>query len=315
MSETIHVAAGALFDAAGRVLVTRRAANWHQGGLWEFPGGKLEPGEDAAAALIRELQEELGVTPTRLRPLICIPHHYPDRRVLLDIWRVDAWRGSPSGREDQPLAWHPPEELPGLAMPAADRPVVTAVRLPDICLITPDPGPQRQAFLVALERALEQGVRLVQLRTPSLGPGELESLGRQVLKRCRATGARLLINGGPDLVRRVGAHGVHLNSRRLMTLDRRPDLDWVAASCHNAVELAHARKLGLDFAVLSPVLATATHPGAPALGWRAFRNLVKNATLPVYALGGLAVKDLPMAWSHGAQGIAGIRRLWPGSVP
>jgi 8-oxo-dGTP diphosphatase len=87
----LEVAAAAVFDSQGRVLIARRPENVHQGGLWEFPGGKVEPGEAVEQALARELWEELGIRPTRYRRLIRIPHHYPDRSVLLDVWRVEAF--------------------------------------------------------------------------------------------------------------------------------------------------------------------------------------------------------------------------------
>ena len=120
--------------------MTRRADDAHQGGLWEFPGGKVEAGEAVSVALERELAEELGIRVRVARPLVRVRHDYGDRRVLLDVWRVDAWEGDPHGQEDQALKWLPPGGLRDLPMPAADVPVVTAVDLPDAYLITPAPG-------------------------------------------------------------------------------------------------------------------------------------------------------------------------------
>jgi len=116
-----------LADGERRVLLARRAPSAHLGGLWEFPGGKIEPGEEEGAALARELAEELGIEVLRARPLIRVCHAYPERRVALSVWWVEAWRGEPRGREGQALAWIGAGELADRPMPAADRPVVRAV--------------------------------------------------------------------------------------------------------------------------------------------------------------------------------------------
>ena len=126
--EYVHVAVGLVVNAGGQVLVTRRPANVHQGGLWEFPGGKLEPGEEVQAGLTRELQEELGIMVMAARPVLRVHHDYPDKSVLLDVWRVEAYRGQPRGLEGQPLAWFSPEALASLPLPAADQPIVQALQ-------------------------------------------------------------------------------------------------------------------------------------------------------------------------------------------
>jgi 8-oxo-dGTP diphosphatase len=119
----VHVVAGALIDG-DKVLLAQRKANAHLGGLWEFPGGKVEPGEEPAAALARELDEELGITVVTAEPLHTHTHHYPDKSVLLDVWAVRAWRGEPAGREGQPTQWVQASELPNWPLPEADAPVV-----------------------------------------------------------------------------------------------------------------------------------------------------------------------------------------------
>ena len=126
-------------------------------------------------------------------------------------------------------------------------------------------------------------------------------------------GARILLNGSPTLAAELGFDGVHLNGRRLAHLKERPlgAEFWVGASCHDRDDLQRARDLGLDFAVLSPVLPTRSHPGSPILGWSGFAELVNEAGLPVYALGGLNGDDIGHARQAGGQGIAGIRAFWP----
>ncbi|MGE0080934.1 MAG: Nudix family hydrolase [Thiohalomonadaceae bacterium] len=307
----LHVAAAVIRDGAGRVLIAERPAHLHQGGLWEFPGGKVEPGEDVRAALARELEEELGIAVRACSPLIRVRHRYPDRNVLLDVWEVSAFAGEPHGREGQPVRWVDAETLPAFSFPAANLPIITAARLPRQYLITPEPG-NDDAFLVRLEQRLRAGVRLVQLRCKSRSGAAFAALAREAVRIAQGQGARLLLNGEPAQALALGADGVHLTSAALRALGARPLPAgyWVAASCHDVEDLAHAAAIGVDFAVLAPVQPTASHPGAPALGWEAFHALTELSRIPVYALGGLGPADLAQACRHGAQGIAAIRGLW-----
>jgi 8-oxo-dGTP diphosphatase len=308
----LAVAAAVIVGPDGRILISRRHDHLHQGGLWEFPGGKQEPGEDARQALRRELHEELGIEVLQARPLIRVLHDYGDRRVLLDVWRVEAFSGTPQGREGQPLAWVTPDELGRYDFPAANRPILRAARLPDRYLITPEPGPDSDAFLGQLEVSLARGIRLLQLRAKSLSPDAYTRLAARVVPLAREQGARVLLNGPAELVRELGAAGLHLSSAALRQCQERPLPEdyWLCASCHDDIELGRAVRLGADCALLSPVQATASHPGVAPLGWAAFQALTDPCPLPVYALGGLGPADLETAWHHGAQGIAAIRGLW-----
>ncbi|WP_309544664.1 Nudix family hydrolase [Alkalilimnicola ehrlichii] len=287
-SKPLHVAVAAVFDAAGRVLLARRPKHVHQGDLWEFPGGKVEAGESVEAALARELWEEVHIRPLRSRPLIQIPFRYPDRYVLLDVWRVEAFAGEPEGREGQPLAWVEPDSLGAYRFPAANRPIVSAVQLPPVYAISGSVGTEVERFLTTLEQTLDSGVSLLQLRLglPEDSPAFAE-IAKRAIGRARSRGARVLLNAAPQRARQLGADGVHLSSARLRALGERPlpDAYWVAASCHCATELAQAARIGADFAVLSPVCETPSHPGARLLGWEGFRELTAEAALPVYALG------------------------------
>jgi mutator protein MutT len=127
----IHVVAGAVIDAAGRVLIAQRPAGKHMAGGWEFPGGKLEPGEERLAGLARELHEEIGITIGPPRPLIRVRHAYPSREVLLDIWVVKRFSGEPQGLDGQALRWRSQDELATAELLPADRPIVAALRLPE----------------------------------------------------------------------------------------------------------------------------------------------------------------------------------------
>jgi 8-oxo-dGTP diphosphatase len=311
----IHVAAGAIEDDQGRILVARRPEGVHQGGLWEFPGGKLEPGESLAEGLARELWEELGVRVLATRPLIRIHHDYGDRHILLDVHRVTAYAGEPAGRESQPLAWLAPDSMDPVAFPAADRPIISALRLPSLHLITGADPAKPDLFLRRLSTALGQGVRLVQLRAHGLSPAAYARLAGAAFALCEGSGARLILNADPDLASDLPGHGLHLTGERLWRLTRRPRASgvaggWCGASCHEARDLQRAADLGLDYALLAPVRPTATHPEARPLGWARFAELADLATLPVYALGGLGPADLDTAIHHGAQGVAAIRGLW-----
>lgn len=123
----VHVAVGVVYDVDGRVLISKRHADSHQGGLWEFPGGKVESGETVDAALRRELLEELGITVGDVQALLEISHDYIDKHVLLDVWRVLNFGGRAEGREGQPLLWVPVPELSEYDFPAANGPIVDAV--------------------------------------------------------------------------------------------------------------------------------------------------------------------------------------------
>lgn len=301
----VEVAAAALVRSDGRVLIMQRLPGTPMAGQWEFPGGKLEAGEDAPTALARELREELGVAPTEARPLIRIRHDYPERKVRLDCARIDAWDGTVSAREGHSLAWVMPDDIASYDMLAADRPIIAALRLPNRYAVTAD-LPEDTVFH-DVARLLDAGHRFIQLRAPSLGV-RYANVAAEAIARCRANGAALILNSDPSLAQELDADGVQLSAARLRALTARPlpANRWVGASCHDTDELAHARAIGCDFAVVGPVTPTASHPGSVPLGWEAFAALADCAGMPVYAIGGLRPDDAATAWAHRGQGVAGI---------
>lgn len=313
----LHVAAGVIRNGCGQILIARRLAHVHQGDLWEFPGGKLEPGETAKKALCREIQEELNLKVIEASPLIRIRHAYPERRVLLDVWRVDRFEGTPIGMQGQPIRWVLPDELPRFAFPTANRAIVTAARLPDQYAILDDESGDELILRERLHDLVSCGIGLVQLRARQLDMHQYEALARYAVGYCRARGVTLLLNADPGWVARTSAAGVHLTAQRLMSLSERPleKARWVAASCHNLRELKQAERIGVDLAVLAPVLPTATHPHTVPLGWETFAELVDQINIPVFALGGLSPADLEVAKFHGAQGVAGIRGFFRMAAP
>jgi 8-oxo-dGTP diphosphatase len=307
----VHVVAGVLTDARGRILLARRTAGRDLAGAWEFPGGKVEPGESVFQALDRELHEELGIRILGIEPLIRVPQAYRHKRIVLDVQRVSRFSGRPRGLEKQALAWSPPAKLTTYPMPPADRPVVAALNDPSRYAITAPEVGNRAAFLARIEVALAHGLRRLQFRVAGLEDREKLALAAEVKRLCDQFGASLLVNSDTALAERLGC-GLHLKSAQLLVLSARPlpvDVP-VAASCHDAAELAHAEALGLDFAVLGPVLATPSHPDRAALGWERFAALREGVSLPIYALGGMDAGDVATARRHGAQGVAGIRGFW-----
>ncbi len=309
MTERVAVAAAVIERPDGAFLMASRPSGKAYAGWWEFPGGKLEPGETARHALKRELEEELGIRVHTAYPWLTRDYDYEHARVRLHFFRVVDWSGEPHPHEGQAIAWVQagrPEVSPILP---ANGPVLKGLALPLVYAISAAAELGRARFLARLESALEAGLRLLQLREKTLPYEDLAKLAQEVDARCREYGARLLINGDAALAARIGA-GVHLTAAQLMRLECRPDLPWVGASCHDATELARAVALGVDFVVLGPVLPTASHPGAPSLGWARFAELVAGSAVPVYALGGLTRTDLIPARQAGAHGIAMKSGAW-----
>lgn len=306
---SIHVVAAVITDARGRILLNRRNGSSDMAGLWEFPGGKREPGETSEQALARELREELGIEAEIGQWLMDVPQLYPDKRLRLEVRHVRQWKGNARGREGQAITWVTAEKLTRYSMPPADQPVVAALLQADRYLVTPEPGNDAQGWLQRMLAATHNGIRRIQLRTPqTIERGALARLAVEQL----GDAAELLLNRDIALARELGV-GVHLGSEQLLQLERRPLPAGVpvAASCHDLAQLQAAQRLGCDFVVLGPVQATASHPGVPALGWEMFEQLREQVALPIYAIGGLAADDVDAARRHGAQGVAAIRGLWP----
>jgi 8-oxo-dGTP diphosphatase len=317
----VEVAAAVLQRPDGSFLLAQRPAGKIWAGYWEFPGGKVEPGETARHALLRELREELGIEVETAHPWITRVFTYPHATVRLNFFRVTQWRGEPHPHEGQTFSWQ--QALPAASAKdvsslvtvapvlPANAPVLRALSLPAWYAISNAAELGAEEFLRLLQSALRNGLRLVQVREKKLSHNALGDLLQRVLVLSRAHGARVLLNGDIELARRLGADGVHLNGEQLRTCGERPDMEWCAASCHDAEELRRAEQLGCDFAVLGPVLPTLSHPGAAHLGWEAFARCAAGSSIPVYALGGLRQEDIHLAWRHGAHGVALLRQAWP----
>ncbi|HEY8856787.1 MAG TPA: Nudix family hydrolase [Rugosibacter sp.] len=309
-----HVAAAVIERANGQFLLGQRAADTFYPGYWEFPGGKVEPGETAREALMRELHEELGIKVLRADPWLHREHIYEHAHVHLNFFRVRAWQGEISNRVHSALAWQTPGALSIQPMLPANAPVLAALALPVFYAITHAAEIGVTAQLEALDHALENGLKLVQLREPMLSPQQREAFVHAAVKCCHSAGARVLINSDPLLALAAGADGLHLTSAQLATCSTRPEFPLVAASCHSPAELMRAAQIGCDFVVYGSIHETATHPGKTGLGWAAFAAEINNPfavpPTPTFALGGLSLDDLDIASASGAHGIAAIRSAW-----
>lgn len=313
MTKRVHVVAAVIRDAAQQILLALRPSAKHMGGLWEFPGGKCEVGESPQQALSRELQEELGIVTENPQPLIQVRHDYPDLHVLLDVYAVREFSGTAHGAEGQEVRWVAPSALSDYQFPAANRSIVTAARLPDRYFITPERLTPEQLYAGA-EQALAVGCQLLQLRAAHLPVAEYKTLARRLQVLC-AGRAQLMLKGDLAWQAEFADAGWHLTAQQLRGLagQERPLATGrlLAASCHNAQELALATALQVDFVTLSPILATQTHPDAEPLGWPAAQELLRQFNAPAFLLGGLTEQDIERASAIGGQGVAAIRGFWP----
>ena len=302
------------------MLIARRPQGSHLGGLWEFPGGKVRDGETALGALKRELYEEVNIEAGECTPLISFDYDYPEKPLHFSVWKVHSWNGELTGKEGQETRWVDIISLTAANFPPANKGIIAACKLPPVYLITPDLDDYTPAFMVELQEYVAAGVRLVQFRSKSAHDHKPAVM--EMIEACRREGASVIVNSNPEFAMEVGASGVHLTSARLLQWKRRPlpARNWVAASCHNSCELAHAVKTGVDFCVLSPVRTKGSSEGRnrglsphiteDSLGWDRFSEMISRIPIPVYALGGMKLVDLTVARRHGAQGIALISDVW-----
>lgn len=319
----IRVAAGLIMDARGRILLGQRPDGKAWPGWWEFPGGKIEAGETVEQALVRELDEELGIQATRVYPWVVYVHEYPKTIVELAFCQVTSWKGEPHGRESQALDWvdpwsirldesdHPIAPGGGSLLPAATAPL-RWLRLPTLYRISNIGHPDNlDAWLAGLRHELQRGLRLVQFREPAWqgDSGSLHEALRQTLSLCRQHGARCLINSRHPHNWWGEADGVHLRAADAATIlqqDTRPP-GWLGVSAHDAQDLHCASQLQADFVVLGHVLPTSSHPDMPGMGWQQFRELAAGAGRPVFAIGGQSQDTFETARLHGAHGLAAMR--------
>lgn len=316
---------GLLREPDGRVWTEVRPDGKHLAGMRAFPGGKRRSGETLRVALERELAEEIGIRVRRARRLITLDWDYPDRHLRLIGFEVTDWQGRPRSGEGQTLAAEPLDrDARGdwlAAMPPANRGLVNALVLPRCLAITP---PVDAAGVRAWQAGVESRLHalpapmLVNLRPgPAAGREAVSwpALARAVL----AAGHWPVVNPPGDRSWPEGLDprvGLHLNHARLMSISEERVREaqarghLVTAAVHDRATLDRAVELAVDLVTVSPLRATATHPGVSGIGWPAFAELAEAASMPVYALGGVGVDDLPRIWRRGGFGVAGISAFW-----
>ncbi len=318
MTKVVHVAVGIIKNKNGELLLTSHPKGKGWAGWWEFPGGKVEQGETPENALIRELQEEVSIKPTEIQPWLQRRFDYPKihdaeaKTVLLYFFFVTAWQGDAIAMEGQDLSWQLPNKLTVEPVLPANAPIMKALALPPVYAISNVLEMGEADFLVNLKWQLERGLKLIQLCEKNLSRQALISLAKNIVSITRPYQARVLIQEGASFAKAVGADGVHFSSVELMKLKTKPNGLFIAASCHSLSELAHAEKLGLDFVVLSPIKHNLSHHIVKPLGWKEFAKLTEGMTVPVYALGGMQLNDIPQALSSGARGVAMQQGAWAG---
>lgn len=264
----LHVVAGALFDDEGRVLLAQRPVGKHMAGRWEFPGGKLDEGESPRDGLGRELAEELGIELESAEPLIRFHHDYPDRRVLLDVWRVTSYRGQPRNLDAQALEWVQPDRLHTFNLLAADRPIITALRLPQV------------AVAVAGLAGLRKAAGLDEPRALFWSPGECTPAAedtREAVRAARRRGHKVIVVGeGIEAAMAAagsGADGMLLEGGARLSVDPSGAF-LVGEVCPTPAAASAAAAAGTQFLVLVP--------GGDTVAEKQVRRVLAGLGVPAY---------------------------------
>ncbi len=301
----IRVAAGVLQDAAGRFLAAQRPEGKIAAGKWEFPGGKIELGESPAQALVRELREELGIELRGYEPLLQISHAYSDRDVHMWVYRVTHWGGDLYAHDGQAFSWGTPAQLRQLDLLGADGPILRALELPPVLPLTPATD-DIQVLSGLAEQWCQRGISLARLRLPGVDECRYAGIHQQLINH---SGMQWIVDRSAELAMDLSGAGYHATAEMAAKLTARPVPEDMlfGVSCHDQASWDRARAIGADYALLSPVRPTPTHPDALVLGWDQFERIVGRGSLPTYALGGMQSTDLAVARERWAQGISGIR--------
>tara|TARA_R110002072_G_scaffold55372_4_gene144404 strand:- start:8471 stop:9454 length:984 start_codon:yes stop_codon:yes gene_type:complete len=318
MNQRTHVAVGVIYNVTkDKVLISKRSKNQHLAGYWEFPGGKVECGESVDVALKRELYEELGITVSKAEAYTSVSHAYTCKTVLLDVWKVAEWSGTPESRENQEFCWVSINELHKYNFPDANKYIIQSILLDPMYVISQESYENYSHLYSVTEDCFASGLKNFQLRLKIDRNKLFQKIVETLSEVARRYDSRIILNGSATDIDKYPVDGIHLNSNELARYENRPISEEyiLGASCHNEAELTRAVKINVNYAFLSPVLFTASHPKANAIGWKNFSSLIEGFNFPVYALGGMVPTDLEIAKNHGAYGIAMLGAIWNSGSP
>ncbi len=325
MTTITDVAVAVFITADGRFLLSSRPHGKAYAGYWEFPGGKLEPGESVRDALVRELEEELNVVIDECTPWFSFKMTYPHATVRLRTWRVTAWHGADQrgmhGMEGQSFCWQRLNDIAVSPVLPGCLPIFRALSLPTTYTITNASEQGAESYLQHLRASWGNHAangtpdgafvssdsahkHLIQIREKNMPEAALRQFATDVTAIARQHNALVLVNSDVELALAVGADGVQLTGNQLARLTARPPLAWVGASAHSRDDVLRAAELKCDFVVVGSVKPTDSHPGQAPLGWPAFAEMVRDSPIPAFAIGGLLPSDFNQAAAHGAHGIA-----------
>jgi len=299
------VAVGVLLRPDGAVLMAERPAGKPYAGFWEFPGGKIEPGETVEQALERELGEELGVRIGASYPWVVMEYDYPHAYVRLHFRRVFEWRGTAHPAEGQRLLYLQPGATPPAPLLPAAVPALRWIELPTMTLASPGCWTQPAQAAAWLDAAIERGARQLTWHEPALEGAALRKALQHACAAARAYGARVLVDSR-DLARAAvpalaADAGCLLGSAALRAAGARPAHAWVGAGVRDRNDLERAAALACDFAIIEP---GAPDGGAGDARWDRIGALCRAAPLPVYAPVAPGAQALQQAWRCGAHGLA-----------
>lgn len=307
MDKRIHVVVGILYNNnRDKVLITKRTSSQFLSGHWEFPGGKVKSNEDSFSALRREFREELGINLDSANRLIKISHDYPEKKVLLDVWEIQEWEGEPTSLENQEINWSDIKNLFKYKFPEANKYIIQTLYLPDTYGISEEFYKDYTHLLSIARKYFDSGLKIFQLRLKHKQNIASKKNIEKLYLEAKKNTSKLILNGIASDVEFYSVDGIHLKSKELLKYDSRPiSGDYIlGASCHNEKELEQAEKICVNYAFISPVLATRSHPKKIPLGWSNFKKLADQASFPVYALGGMSLQQLNKARENGAHGVA-----------
>lgn len=302
---TVKAAVGVIYNHLGQLLIGQRQKHQFMAGFWELPGGKIGASELPEQAIVRELEEELGIVVKTLSQHQTMACQYPDRKVLLSIYNIERYQGVATALEGQKLAWVALADLRKYPLLPTMSAFIHSITLADKYWITPANDHTSTAWMAGFKQKLTQRLSLIQLRSKvSLNSPFIAELHH----KCQQNNAKLLLNIPNKTFNESHCDGWHLTTDEMLKLAQRPCASdkLLGASTHNLDEALHAQAMGVDFVVISPVKPTKTHPNAPAIGWGKAQEVAEKLNIPVYFLGGMTPAYLAKARNLGAQGIAGV---------